>query len=159
MTATRMREEVDANGTTTIHFEQLGSKILNFTATNETVYYQQYFGTWSGSAKLTGYSIENLNQLQNIKISQIDDETFHLRPNVRVLYFRGERFELSDKLSALIELKIVTHPTLDFTYIGNNGSVIHFGGSVRSLGHFSGSVEYFSDLEIETIGYFDFKRL
>jgi hypothetical protein len=159
MIATKLIEEVDEFGNTSYHFEQLGSKVLNFRATNETAYYQQYFGTWSGKAVTTSYDVEGLNLLTQVRLSQFDDEMFSLSPNISTLYFRGERFELSQSLSGLIELKIVQHPTLDFTFIGSNGSILHFGGSVRSLGHFSGSVEYISDLEIETIGYFDFKRL
>lgn len=156
---TRTKAEVDAAGNTTYFFENIGNLVLNFDAKNKTVYYQQYFGTWSGKAELSTDYIENILDLSQIELRQYDSEIFSLRPNIRRLIYRGEIFELQSKYYDLLELKLVRFPTLDFTFMGDRGSIIHFGGSVRSLGHFSGSIEYITQNTVDTIGFFDFKRL
>lgn len=158
ITVSQSREERDTSGQLIYVYETLGNHTINFNARNETIYYQQYFGAWTGRAELSTDFVENLSQLTQIDIRKYDDEIFTIRPNISQLIYRGEIFEIQNKFYDLLELKLVRFPTLDFTYIGDRGNVIHFGGSVRSLGHFSGSIEYISERDIETIGYFDFKR-
>lgn len=158
ISVTKFDEQVNSDGSIIYTFRHLGDLSLNFHAENEKVYYQQYFGTWSGKTTMNITASTDITRVNRLVMKKFDNEVFTIRPNKKEIRFNGDVYRLSEKFYDLIDLKVDRHPIVEFKYKNAAGDTIHFGGIVKSLGHLRGSIELVTDFDVETIGYFDFKR-
>ena len=113
--------EVNKNGSNYLVIEHIGSFPIAFELTNGDLFFNQFFGSWSGV--YFDYTTELMAKdlMKNISLNSLDNTYFKIVPNRSSLKFNGETYYyISQKISKK-ELQKYEVPYIELEFVSNTG--------------------------------------